>query len=106
MSPSSIPAVLKRLAELWHVYFAPRSSWWTRLQAKRRLFKILRVYGHTILEYIATLEATLAAQQEVATQQRRVAFQAGVVEQSIYQRKFDAWKKTKKGKMPKEPKPL
>lgn len=105
MSSSSIPAILKRLAFLHAVYFHPSSSWWKRWNAKRRLFKTLAEHGQTLLEHIANLETAIQQAEAKVADTRRDAFYTGCMQQEKYDRLMSDWKKTKKGKPPKAPRP-
>jgi hypothetical protein len=106
MSAPNIPAILRRLAELHAIYTAPDTSWWKRCDAKQRAFGYLSKHGQAILEYITALEASAQANTAAVAKARREAFQSGRWEEHKYLTALAKWRKTKKGKMPKEPKPL
>ena len=106
MSTTNIPAVLKRLGELHAIYCVPGASWWTRWDTKRRAFRYLMKYGAAILAYIAAQDAAARSHADAIAKARRQAFQSGRWEEHKYLIALSRWKKTKKGKMPKEPKPL
>lgn len=106
MASPSIPAVLKRLGELHALYVAPSSSWWTRWDARKRALRYVTKYGVAILEHIAGLEAKAQVHAADLARARRDAFAAGRWEEGKYLRALSQWKKTGKGKKPKEPRPL
>ncbi len=107
MPSSSIPAVLKRLGELHAIYSARGSPWWKRWDTKQRTFRYLTRYGSAILEHINQQQATIQYLRDTKIPEaRREGFYTGRIEQEKYDRLFAQWKKTRKGKEPKAPKPL